>query len=264
MGALVENAKLIIDDLKSSWYFRLWCVFWVVCTLTVFSSLIILGKRTTKDTEHHELHMWLENASSITFPRFHIRIHSLDDSQGQVFTSKTCQHNKNLIQTQACPPFRGTTPPATNKCFSVLADGVTAKNVWGDFYTGDTFIECDITTSGEEPDGNNFLVWAEEDPNAFNFGGVNSGTAFVGPDADAWVVIEKEVLDTHEHGEVTIWHKSWSTTAATSPEDTTELPLFLVLSECPISSSKTLTMHGWVLLMLEVLPSSQSSSTQLL
>jgi len=206
MGALIENAKLIIDDLKSSWYFRLWCLFWIVCTLTVFSSLIILGKRTTKDTEHPELHMWLENATSITFPRFHIRIHSIDDTGGQLFASKTCLHNKQMIQTSPCAPFRGTTPPPTNKCFSVSADSVTAQNVWGEFFTGDTFIECVITTTGSEPDGNNMLVWGEEDPNGDTFGGVNSRTAFIGPDADAWVVIEKEILETH-HGEVNIWHK---------------------------------------------------------
>jgi len=207
MGALIENAKLIIDDLKSSWYFRLWCFFWLVCTITVFSSLIILGKRTTKDTEHPELHMWLENATSITFPRYHIRIHSLDDSTGQVIQSKACYHNKQMIQTSTCPPFRGVTPPPSNKCFSVMGDSVTANNVWGDFYTGDTIIECNLTTTGEEPDGNNMVVWAEEDPNSANFGGVNSRTAFIGPDSDSWVVIEKEVLDTHEHGEVTVWHK---------------------------------------------------------
>jgi len=206
MGALVENAKLIIDDLKSSWYFRLWCFFWLVCTLAVFSSLIILGKRTTYDTEHPELHMWLENASSITFPRFSIRVHGQNDENGQIITDRYCRHENIPLQIQQCPGMVGV-PPPTNKCIMVPADSITAKNVWGEWYTGDTFIECVLNTTGSEPDGNRLLIWSDEAPGKHSFGGVDSGTAFIGPDADAWVVIEKEILETHEFGEIVIWNK---------------------------------------------------------
>jgi len=207
MGAFVENAKLIIDDLRSSWYFRLWGFFWLFCAVTVFASLIILGKRTTRDTEHPEVHLWIENASAITFPKFHIRVHDgMTDKAGQLINSKICWHNNIPIHTVDCPPYGGgTVPPPSNKCFTVPADSFTAENRGGDYYGSDTMIECVVNTTGYEPDGNSLLAWETEGVEG-HFGGVFR-SLFIGANNDAFVLLEKEEVYIHGKGDLVIWNK---------------------------------------------------------
>jgi len=210
MGALIENAKLIIDDLKSSWYFRLWSFFWVVCAVTVFASLIILGKRTTIDTEHKEAHVWFENATSITFPRFHIRVHDYWNQQtdGQIMAGKTCYHNSAIVPYKPCPAVGNNPVPPSNKCFSIWADTLDpATNTGGSYFNQDTIFECNITTTGSEFDTNSMLVWETEGVGISSYGGATH-SVYIGANSDAWVLLDKEIAYIHGQGDTTFWNKN--------------------------------------------------------
>jgi len=203
MGAFMENVKLIIDDLKSSWYFRLWSFFWLFCAITVFAALIILGGRTTRDTEHRDIHLWIENETSITLPDFHIRINRANDPTGQVITGKACYHRGQPVSLKQCM-WNGN-PVEDNKCFEVMASSVTVSNVWGEIWNGDGEVVCFVNTTGVEPDGNNLIVW--EDDLFTPFGDVDSHSVWITPTKRALVVLDKEMIYTHDLGEVTTWHK---------------------------------------------------------
>jgi len=202
MGAFLENVKLIIDDLKSSWYFRLWSFFWLFCAVTVFAALIILGRRTTFDTEYRDMHVWMENATSITFPDFHVRINRIDDPNGQVISKDYCTHRNMPVTTKDCV-WRGQTLPS-NKCFYVVGSSITVANNWNTLMQGDAFITCYVNTTGSEPDGNDLIVWEDElDP---TFGDIDSHSIWIAPGKGSRVDLDMEVYDSHE-GSFTFWHK---------------------------------------------------------
>jgi len=208
MGALIENAKLIIDDLRSSWYFRLWSFFWLVCAVTVFAALIILGKRTTMETEHKEAHVWFENASSITFPKFHVRVHDFYNqlTTGQMIQSKSCAHNNVPLTVTDCPAFGNNPPPPSQKCFTVPSDTVTSVNTGGNYYNQNAIIECNITTVGAENDSNAMLAWETEGVEISSYGGA-AHSVYFGASADTWIILDKEIAYVSGQGDMTFWNK---------------------------------------------------------
>jgi len=211
MGAFIQNAKLIIDDFKSSWYFRIWSFFWLFCAVTVFACLIILGKRTTEDS-HRDLNIYIDNATSLTFPRFAIRMIEWKTDTGQTIVSKACTHNGVPLHTQQC--VFGEQTISMDKCFVVPGDTITINNVWGDLFSPDSHIRCSVNTTGVDPTGNTFIVWSAEAPSFF--GDVESHDLYVAPTAHALIVLDSEVVDTHEHGEFTMWNKRLEYTTTVS------------------------------------------------
>jgi len=202
MGAFIENGKLIIDDLRSSWYFRIWSFFWLFCAVTSFACLILLGERTTEDS-HRDIHMFFENSSSITFPRYSIRMLDVENPNGQVISFKSCTHDGALVHTQPCTFGTHDLPP--NKCFTVPGDTITTNNVWGDLFGMDNKILCSINTTGADVSGNTLIVWSAEAPSIF--GDVESHDIFIAPNSHARVVLDQEIIDTHDHGNIAVWRK---------------------------------------------------------
>jgi len=257
MGAFIQNAKLIIDDLKSSWYFRLWAFLWLFCAVTVFACLIILGQRTTEDL-HRDVHVYIENATSLTFPRFAIRMEQWERDEGQKITSKVCTHQGTLIHVQPC--FVGDIGVSMDKCFVVPGDSITINNVYGELFHGDSHIRCSIYTTGSDYN-NSLIIWSDQAPSMF--GDVESHDLYVGPSGHVMVVLDQEMIDTHDHGEFALWNKRLEYTSDVSSVGEYNISTQLELSLCLISMNKIHTQPGWVLLMLVVLHSLQLFFTQL-
>jgi len=192
MGACGENARLIVDDLKTSWYFRVWCLLWAVCAIVAFSALIILAHRSQQEIKEEEFQMWVENATEIPFPKFHFRIHTeADIPRVQNFTSKRCTHNGAFLTTTTCAPWRGINP-SPETCFAVNTDGIVAENKWEDWQ--DLFINCEITTAGVDADKNLLIAWELEGENVGTYGGNSFASIWIAPNDKAWVMLEKALI----------------------------------------------------------------------
>merc|ERR1712232_355067 len=101
MSNTLEKAREIIDDLKHSWYFRLWALFWLVLFLTGFSGMIKYAQRSD-EAKNQDWRLSLYNAAKLDYPQLIFRFP--DEDADNTFESVTCtQYPSNLhINRQAC------------------------------------------------------------------------------------------------------------------------------------------------------------------
>jgi len=74
MGNLGSKASVIFDDLRNSWYFRIYAFTWLFCALMAFIALIIIGQRSNQNAKDPTWHLWVENAAELQFPDFFFKI----------------------------------------------------------------------------------------------------------------------------------------------------------------------------------------------
>jgi len=65
-----EKFSNLAEDLKTSWYFRIWFILWLAGFLATFSALIILGKRADTAMAHESWRTWFERDTKIEYPSF--------------------------------------------------------------------------------------------------------------------------------------------------------------------------------------------------
>ncbi|PRP83582.1 hypothetical protein PROFUN_09131 [Planoprotostelium fungivorum] len=65
---MANRIGVIVDDLKSSWYFRVYALLWLVCAITGFVGLIHFGKEATRLSNEHSQRSYLVKTDSQTFP----------------------------------------------------------------------------------------------------------------------------------------------------------------------------------------------------
>jgi len=122
MGNLSAKASAFFDDLKHSWYFRIYIFFWLFFAIVTFACLIILGQRATTIQKQPTWRLWVENPNSIAFPNFQIRT-NIDESQNSILGPVcTCAAGSSFTSPaiSAC----GTALPLS-KCFSVAGSQFT-------------------------------------------------------------------------------------------------------------------------------------------
>jgi len=176
-GTTVDNAKAIYSDLKQSWYFRIWCVLWVICFLTSFIFLTFFSARSDILTKEGVWRMSARHESEIAYPAFRIRV---SPSSPLNFTSVVCTHGAGVgVTTNACD--------TTNRCIAVAVEGLVAK-------VGDASINCHITCKSQLPSTihaiDETLIWELGSDNHFR--GPNFGV-FIRPNDRAWVALQKVV-----------------------------------------------------------------------
>jgi len=203
MGYCGENVKAIVDDLKGSWYFRVWGLLWVVCAVTVFAALIVFGSRSTLMTKEKDTRFWIENATSIDFPTFHIRLHEDDASNGFTIAYKRCWHDGQLMQTKTCD-WNGHSLPL-DTCFAVVG-GARVFNEWNKRYN-ESRIYCEVNTTGGHEGENTMLAYSIEDNNQASYGGILYHTAWIAPNEHAWVTLYKSIIKGHKNPEIVEWEK---------------------------------------------------------
>jgi hypothetical protein len=201
VGQLFERISVIVHDFKSSWYFRVWGVLWIICAIFVFVALIILGAKSTEADREGNWNVWFENATQIEFPGFHFLIQ--DPTQTIVY--KQCAHLGNPLKLDACS--YGGTP---NNCFRVVTDGIYAINKWGE-PMANTQINCVINTTNFSNNDNLMIAWALDPHNDFASNPYFASSS-IRPNNEAWVLLEKRVarprhaLDNGDR-ELTFWRR---------------------------------------------------------
>jgi len=193
-----KNFEAIIHDLKHSWYFRIYALFWLVFALAVLSCLIILGQKSTKDLKEKDIRVWVENATSVAFPQFHFRV---GGGENQQILSYNCWHSLSPIQTQPCSngsPLRS--------CFAVNSSLIFAHNNYVSEQLEDERIYCNITTINAT--GDTLLAFEIEGTNIAVYGGNSYASVWVAPNAFAWVMLQKSIYTPSSGPVLTEWERT--------------------------------------------------------
>ncbi len=72
MGETIQQLPKIINDLKYSWYFRLWTLLLFICFILFWVSVGIFSKEKLMLDKQYQL--YLEEATQLDYPQFHFRI----------------------------------------------------------------------------------------------------------------------------------------------------------------------------------------------
>jgi len=124
MGALSSKVGVVVEDLKSSWYFRLWLLFWIVCAALSFGSLIVLGSRSSLLSKHSVWESWVESATSMNYPQFSFFL--ADDESTNTLTDVVCTRGGGLIL-HKYPCANGL--PYPGRCVMIDGTGVEASQL---------------------------------------------------------------------------------------------------------------------------------------
>jgi len=126
MGGLSTKFSAIVEDLKTSWYFRVWALSWLVFAIVTFIALILLGQRATNDQLHPTWTTWIENAGEISFPDLLVKTNADEpnDAISNIFCEVGNPNDPNmlLIPLDLCPGG-----VAEKYCRLVIAGGFTAN-----------------------------------------------------------------------------------------------------------------------------------------
>jgi len=186
MAKVSHYAQLFKEDLKTSWYFRIWFVTWFICAIFVLVAMIINGARSDRAAKHEKWSFWIEHAKSIEYPNFALRTAS-DEKSNQIGYA-FCSLNGLIINTAACPDGK----PRT-QCVSF--------NMAGDYATREKnnlicMLQLNVTTDPDKMIGFEILKPANEYGIAFTW---------IRPTANAWVLLTKSVVVDEKGGKKDSW-----------------------------------------------------------
>jgi len=198
MGESETKLRALIHDLKHSWYFRAWALLWIVCAVVVFAAFIILSKQSAQTFKEKDVQFWVENASTIYYPRFHFRTFG-----NETITNLNCMWNSVVLAPKECP--NTFFPTNMSYCQSIYADSVYSQNNMSLNYTVNR-IYCNMTTNGYSMQNNSMIMWEiETEDTTPQFNPFNP--LWISPNPFAWVMLEKSVF-TSASGVVTpYWSK---------------------------------------------------------
>jgi hypothetical protein len=124
MGAnLSSKTTPFFDDLKTSWFFRIYVFTWVFCALLTFIALVVLGQRATVAQKEQAWRLWIENSPSISYPSFIIKTN--DDENLNTINNVICRFGVGhpmLVPTAGCANGEPNT-----KCMFVEAESYAAS-----------------------------------------------------------------------------------------------------------------------------------------
>jgi len=98
-----ESLRAIVDDLKHSWYFRIYALLWIVCAIVAFSALIVLSHASEENQKNPGYRVWTEFPTKLLFPNFDVFVRSAVEE----FTGAQCYYNyggsdNKTIPTSSC------------------------------------------------------------------------------------------------------------------------------------------------------------------
>jgi len=171
----------IVEDLKNSWYFRIWSLLWLVCAITTFVALVIFSREGNIEGHEGSAHIWFERAEKINFPNFEIVA-----PHPTLITEAKCAFLDQPVTQTACT---GWAKDTDHSCVAFTASA--KQGYWSNTNWYSNRIDCNITT--------NLLRWNNTDDNLVAWSLTDShpagdnalGPIWVRPTELAWILITK-------------------------------------------------------------------------
>jgi len=104
MTYFTKQVGLLVQDLKTSWYFRIWLLLWIVCAVVSFAAFILFIEAGHRTPEHNDQRVFFTNETSINFPPFQF-IDPMDSPFLEFNESSvSCQWNNLFVPFASCIP----------------------------------------------------------------------------------------------------------------------------------------------------------------
>jgi len=184
---------------------------WFVCALVAFIGMIELAVRSDEAGKEKDWNFWIENTTSLEFPRFRFRFANRSEHTESFVGTPLCHHLNQPVPIDTCAGHTDRT-----KCFTVVANGVVAQNNIA-APRGDEIITCNFTSTGFNETINQLVGW-ELDHTHPNLGSRYYNTLWLGPrqSPGVWVYLKKSFLqpqgsmssDLAGPNGIPIWEKS--------------------------------------------------------
>lgn len=192
MVAVGDYCKQILDDLKHSWYFRVWAVTWLVCAIVALVAMAYYANRESENREAQGLRLFVTQPDFITFPDFTF---SVPDDATYTITNAVCycKNDPNrIMRAQPCPNT------SLNKCSSFVSPVNNVCNVFkgSRLDLASNQIRCEVNTTVPPANSDNLLSFALQN-SATSVMTNNPGSyVYVTPTERAWILLTKSQLTT--------------------------------------------------------------------
>jgi len=138
---MANSIALIIDDLKHSWYFRIWFLLWIGAAIAGFGALIFFGNYATNMNHEQTIRDYTIEKHSQTFPDFEFRLHwnqvsnyTISEAKckaGILSNSFSFNNFKVTLKTEPCAADQKFGP---GECWLIRAGSVTVTNTTQGIY----------------------------------------------------------------------------------------------------------------------------------
>jgi hypothetical protein len=189
MAYTLEALKNVAEDIKHSWYFRLWAALWIFCAVFVFAVLIVLGNTSTQALDAPTFKYWTENVTTMEFPRFHLRLSNPNDS---IIGLTECYHYETTLQTEPCAIWNNEVPDLT-RCQAIASNNVVAKHIRGDDDARTIYCYLNVNVSNPASD-NQLIAFELEGSNIATYGANSYASIWIAPNNNAWVLLNKAYI----------------------------------------------------------------------
>jgi len=185
-----DSFRKVVDDLKNSWYFRIWALFFLTLVILFIVAFSVLVHQSGVAASQGAQMVVSQEVETIDFPRFHFRVFNGDAIR---LTSANCF-------------FLGHTPPfpihevncasnwgypynsSTSYCTAFVAESLIATR--GHFNT--SRIQCNVVATPVNSTDTDALIAFEVE--GFRNYGINDGASiWIAPNNNAWVMLTKVI-----------------------------------------------------------------------
>jgi len=168
--------QLVLDDLKSSIYARIWTLLWIIAIIFIIIAIVNYGSLNSVNERESSFRMWIEDKaqSGISFPQMKV---STQESTVH-FDFFGCSFYNQAIKINDCDP-------KIKDCKILIFDSFNAMK-------GQDNITCIIVLKYDNVNKSNSAIkWEIIQPSTND--NHPTLTAFVNPDDDAAILLKKEV-----------------------------------------------------------------------
>jgi len=194
MGASQERIQLVILDLKSSNYFRVWALLWLVCFVIWWVGLGIMSHKAEVNAEHNYMRTYVDtNVSQLQYPNFDIRVGGFENPALQINNNSVCYYGNFFynytLQYVPCP---ASINYFNTSCIYFNTQNNNGVNLIAHNNASEPFLTeriwCTIYTTGNVEGLDDQLAYEDQsgDPNI----GPNSGPdIWFGPNGASWILL---------------------------------------------------------------------------
>jgi len=188
MAYTLDQIKVILHDIKESWYFRIWATAWIGFAILAFVCFLILVGWSRRAAYEDDSRIWFTDEQQIYYPRFHFRCGPLE-----TILSVTCDQNNETVTTTYCQESGGVLP-SIEHCVAVNSDTRMVVNQHDDDIHRHQRLECVVLTNGTQ-NGNSLIAWELEIKGNEGVYGTNVYTSpWIYPTERAWVMLEEAII----------------------------------------------------------------------
>jgi len=192
------NLRLILDDLKTSWYFRIWVLLWIVCAVISFAALIVLSQSSNQNQLKPGWRIFIQEERILSFPDFYFSLLPFENTTLSMNNMQCYYGNRTPHQAVTLNSCNGT---MMTDCFVAQTSSFTSTITQGSqptfpFWSGSA-VMCDVQLNVQNVTGDDTVITVGVYNNQRIY------PQYIQPNTVAEIRIEEEVFTPKSGGSMT-------------------------------------------------------------